>query len=131
MAKTEPQSIAFADTAPYQVNASHIFPAPASAVFSVLKDNPTAADWLGWSVTSAKSTSNPADGVGSTRTVVWLYGLGKLEERFVGWEDAALWSFTTTDFRPGIISKFVERIRLEPSGATSFSTKDTKDTKES
>ncbi|MFJ2782954.1 MULTISPECIES: SRPBCC family protein [unclassified Streptomyces] len=114
MAKTEPQTISFADTAPYQVSASHVCPAPASAVFAVLKDNPTAADWLGWYVTSVKSTSHPEEGVGSTRKVVWLYGLGKLEERFIGWEDSALWSFTTTDFRPGIISKFVERVRLEP-----------------
>ncbi|MFJ4770825.1 SRPBCC family protein [Streptomyces uncialis] len=119
MAKTQPQTIEFADMAPYQVSASHTCPAPASAVFAVLKDNATAADWLGWYVTSTKSTSNPEEGVGSTRRVVWLYGLGKLQERFIGWEEAALWSFTTTDFRPGIISKFVERVRLEPIDDTS------------
>jgi hypothetical protein len=114
MAKTEPQALEFSGTGSCQVNASHVCPAPASAVFAVLKDNPAAADWLGWYVTSSKSTSTPEEGIGSTRQVVWLYGLGKLEERFIGWEDSALWSFTTTDFRPGILSKFVERIRLEP-----------------
>lgn len=119
MAKTQPQTLDFADSGPYQVNATHICPAPASAVFAVLKDNATGADWLGWYVTSTKSTSNPEAGIGSTRRVQWLFGIGQLQERFIGWEEDALWSFTTTDFRPGIISKFVERVTLEPIDETS------------
>jgi len=53
-------------------------------------------------------------GVGSTREVTFLYGLGKLKERYIGWEDQKLWSFTATSFRPGVFSKFVERVTFEP-----------------
>jgi hypothetical protein len=69
---------------------------------------------MGWYITSVRSTSEPEGGVGSTRDVNWLGGIAKLEERFVAWEEDALWSFTTTAFRPGILARFVERIRLEP-----------------
>jgi ribosome-associated toxin RatA of RatAB toxin-antitoxin module len=37
-----------------------------------------------------------------------------LRERFIGWEDSARWSFTATSVRPGLFSRFVERIRIEP-----------------
>lgn len=117
MAVTEPQEMAFAETAPCRIDAAHECHAPASAVFEVLKDNPAAADWMGWYITSVQSTSTPGHGIGSTRRVTWLYGLGQLEERFIGWEEPALWSFTTTSFRPGIFAKYVERIRIEPTDA--------------
>jgi Polyketide cyclase / dehydrase and lipid transport. len=96
------------------VDASIACPAPTSAVFEVLKDNRRGSDWLGNGVTSVEPTSDPEHGVGSTRTVTFLHGLGKLEERFIGWEEPTLWSFTATSFRPGIFSRFVERVRIEP-----------------
>jgi hypothetical protein len=111
--KSHPQGLDYPDTAPYRVTASHECAAPASAVFDVLRDNPAGVRWMGWYITSVRSTSDPEGGVGSTRDVHWLGGIGKLEERFIGWEEDTLWSFTTTAFRPGILAKFVERIRLE------------------
>jgi hypothetical protein len=114
MAKTQPQELEFADAGPYQVDASHDCPAPASAVFEVLKDNRGGARWLGWFVTSVEPTSDPEHGVGATRAVTFLYGLGRLEERFIAWQEPSLWSFTATSFRPGVFSKFVERVRIEP-----------------
>lgn len=83
-------------------------------MFAVLADNPGAAGWLGWYVTSVKTTSSVAHGVGSTRAVNWLFGLGRLEERFIGWEEPILWSFTLTAVRPAVFNTFVERIRIEP-----------------
>lgn len=114
MARLQPRDLTFADTGSCQVNASLVCPAPARAVFDVLADNSRGSEWMGNGVTSIESTSDPKHGIGSTRTVTFLYGLGKLEERFVGWEEPTLWSFTAISFRPGIFSSFVERIRIEP-----------------
>jgi len=112
MAKTEPQQIGFADSAPFQVSYTQELPpipTPVDAVFEVFKDNRGGVKWLGWFVTSVEPTSDPEHGVGSTREVTFLYGLGKLKERYIGWEDQKLWPFTATSFRPGVFSKFVER----------------------
>lgn len=114
MAKTQPQQLEFADSAPYQVDYIRDVPASANAVFDVFKDNRGGVRWLGWFVTSVTPTSTPEHGVGATREVTFLYGLGKLKERFIGWEEPRLWSFTATSFRPGAFSKFLERVTIEP-----------------
>ncbi|NMO04031.1 hypothetical protein HH308_22715 [Gordonia sp. TBRC 11910] len=116
---TQPRQLDHPDVAPHRVNAVHDCPAPASSVFAVLADNPGAARWLGWYVTSVATTSTAEHGVGSTRAVSWLYGIGRLEERFIGWEEPSLWSFTLTGARPGLFREFVERIRIEPLGEDS------------
>jgi hypothetical protein len=61
----------FADTAPFQANATAVCQAPASAVFNVIKDNRRSPEWVGSGVTSVESTSDPDCGVGSTRTVTF------------------------------------------------------------
>lgn len=113
MGKLEPQTLSFADEAPYKVDASLACPTPASAVFEVLKDNGGGAEWLGSFVTKVEPTSNPEHGIGSTREVTFYWGLGKLRERFIGWDEPNLWSFTAVGWRPKVFTRFVERIRIE------------------
>ncbi|WP_175400077.1 SRPBCC family protein [Tsukamurella pseudospumae] len=113
VAKTTQQPPEFADTAPYTVDYVHDCPAPVEAAFEVFKDNRGGTRWLGWFVTAVTPTSDPEHGVGSTRTVTFLYGLGSLEERFVAWEENRLWSFTATSFRPRFFSSFMERVTFE------------------
>ncbi|MFI8977393.1 SRPBCC family protein [Nocardia asteroides] len=119
MARTEPQHLEFAETAPYTIDYTHPCPASASAAYAVFKDNRGGARWLGWFVTAVEPTSSPEHGLDSTREVTFLYGLGKLSERFIGWDEPRLWSFTATEFRPGVFSKFVERVTFEPVDANS------------
>ena len=62
MAKTEPQQIGFADSAPFQVSYTQELPpipTPVDAVFEVFKDNRGGVKWLGWFVTSVEPTSDP------------------------------------------------------------------------
>jgi Polyketide cyclase / dehydrase and lipid transport. len=113
MGKLEPRDLSFADTAPFKADASAVLPAPASAVFDVLRDHRRWPDWVGSGVTSVEPTSDPDDGVGSTRTVTF-WRFAKVEERFIGWEEPTLWAFTGTSFRPRIFSKLVERFVVEP-----------------
>lgn len=115
MAKMEPQELAFADLAPFTIEASAIIPTSATAVFAVLKDHHRWPDWIGSGFTSVESTSDPDYGVGSTRTVT-VWRVAKVEERFVGWQEPTLWAFTATSLRPGVLSKLVERFEIEPEG---------------
>ncbi|GAB2570563.1 hypothetical protein GCM10027167_90310 [Nocardia heshunensis] len=119
MAKTEPVTLEFAESAPYQVNCTVEVATSAANVFDVLKDNRGGEKWLGWIVTKVVPTSDPEHGVGATRKVVWLYGLGGLTETFIGWEEPTLWSFTANTVRPGVFSRFMERVTVEPVSATS------------
>ncbi|MFJ6661085.1 SRPBCC family protein [Streptomyces sp. NPDC091377] len=114
MGKLEPQPLSYVDAAPFTVTASYLSPTPAATAFEVLKDNPGGVNWMGSFVTKVRSTSDPEHGVGATREVTFLWGLGKLKERFVGWEEPSLWSFTAVGFRPKVFSRFVERVRIEP-----------------
>jgi hypothetical protein len=114
MGKLEPQIMSFADEAPYHVDAVVDCPTSASAIYEVFKDNRGGAQWLGAFVTHVEPTSDPEHGLGSTREVTFLWGLGKLKERFIGWDEPYLWSFTAVGFRPKIFTRFVERVRFEP-----------------
>jgi len=114
MGKLTEQDLSFADTAPYIVSATFNSPHPAEAVFKVLADHHAGVKWIGMGVTAIYPTSVPETGVGCTRTVTLLYGLGKLEERFIAWEEPRIWAFTGTGIRPKVFTKFLERITLEP-----------------
>ncbi|ANA99424.1 Uncharacterised protein [Mycolicibacterium phlei] len=113
MGALEPQSMSFADEAPYRVDAVIDCPTPVSTVYEVFKDNRGGVRWLGWFVTRVEPTSDPEYGVGATREVTFLWGLGKLKERFIGWEEDRLWSFTAVGFRPKVFTAFVERVHFE------------------
>ncbi|MFF4369475.1 SRPBCC family protein [Streptomyces sp. NPDC001594] len=113
MAKLEPQDLSFAESAPFRADASITCPTSARAVFDVLKDHRRWVDWVGTGVTSVEPTSTPEEGVGSTRTLTFLH-VAKVEERFIAWEEPTLWAFTGTSFRPGILSKLVDRFQIEP-----------------
>ncbi|OHT89083.1 hypothetical protein BKG68_04345 [Mycobacteroides saopaulense] len=105
--------MSFADEAPYRVDAVVDCPTSAGVVYEVFKDNRGGVQWLGWFVTKVEPTSDPEHGVGATREVTFLWGLGKLKERFIGWEEPHLWSFTSVGFRPKVFTAFVERVRFE------------------
>ena len=116
MAKLQPQDLTFADTATLRIDARFDSPAPPSAVFAVLADHRGAIEWIGSGVSKIQPTSTPEEGVGATRTVWFFGGLGRLDETFIAWDEPTVWSFTGTAFRPGVFTKFVERVSLEPSG---------------
>jgi len=116
MAKMIPQDLSYPDIAPYQISIDVYSPASPAAVFKVLADHRGALKWIGFGITNVVPTSNPETGVGCTRTNTFFYGLAKLEETFIAWEEPKVWAFTGTGFRPGIFSGFVERLTLEPAG---------------
>lgn len=113
MGKLEPQSLEFANTAPFKVDVSIVSPVPAQALFDVMRDHRRWPEWIGAGVTSVEPTSEPDWGVGSTRTVTF-FRVAQVQEAFVGWEEPTLWAFTGTSFRPRIFSKLVERFQIEP-----------------
>ncbi|MFJ1767907.1 SRPBCC family protein [Amycolatopsis sp. NPDC088138] len=104
----------FLDTAPHQVELSHLSPAPDRAVFAALKDINHAKGWLGGIVSQVAATSPPPYGVGTTREVYFYRGLVKFEQVFIGWEEPHLWCFSAERMRPKVFSKVVEQVRIEP-----------------
>jgi hypothetical protein len=112
MGKLIPEDISFPDTAPYKAEASVVCPAPARMVFAVLKDNERWAEWAGAGITSVKSTSNPGYGLGSTRRVTF-WGIARLEEKFIEWEEPKLYAFTGINLSPKALTKLAERFRIE------------------
>ena len=81
--------------------------APVDRVWATFIDNPSWANWFD-GCTSCESTSSPADGIGSTRTIR-VRGLN-VDERFIAWEPQRLWAFTVINLRPvGFATGMVEQ----------------------
>jgi hypothetical protein len=114
MASLEPQDMSYFDTAPMKCTVSIESPAPVQAVFAVLADHRRWPDWSGMGVTAVEPTSQPESGVGATRTLITGRGALRVQERFIAWEEPAVWAFTGTDCRPKIFQKLVEGFWLEP-----------------
>jgi uncharacterized protein YndB with AHSA1/START domain len=106
MARLVPQELAFADSAPWMFDIVGTFEVPVDRVWATFTDNPSWAKWFA-GCSSCTSTSSPADGVGSTRTIR-VRGL-KIDERFVAWEPNRLWAFTVISMRPAFASGMIER----------------------
>lgn len=117
MATYAPQDLAFADTAPVQVEGTAVVDGTPAEAWAVLLDYPSWPRWFGGGVTTCESTSDPATGVGSTR-VVGLGPGGRLRfvERFIAWDEEAVWAFTAVE-GPGVFRSLVERCTLEELGA--------------
>ena len=111
MATLQPQELDFAETAPFIAEAPVVVSGTPAEVWAVLLDYPAWPRWFK-GVKTCEPTSDPATGVGSTRTVTLQAG-GRVDERFIAWEDEQLWAFTGLT-APGLLSALVERVTLRP-----------------
>ncbi|WP_421121931.1 SRPBCC family protein [Aquihabitans daechungensis] len=109
MATYIPQDLAFAETAPIIIESTAVVAATRSEVWAVICDHERWPEWFG-SLTSVRSISTPASGVGSTREVK-LSGGFTFQEEFIAWDEPELWAFTGTS-GPGPFRSLVERVTL-------------------
>jgi carbon monoxide dehydrogenase subunit G len=112
MASVEPQDIEFAETAPVIAEGSVVVDGTPAEVWAVLADHARWPEWFGGAVKTVTPTSDPPGGVGATRVVV-LRG-GRVDERFITWDELTTWAFTATEIKPPFASKLVERAVVEP-----------------
>jgi hypothetical protein len=119
MKTTTPGDIAFLQTAVWQIDVAFTMQASPDRVWATFTDNEGWAKWFK-NCKSCTSTSTPAGGVGSTRTIN-VNGL-RVDERFIGWEVERLWAFTALRLSRGFAECLVECIRMEPgdNGATTL-----------
>lgn len=110
MATLVPQPIEFADTAPITIERAAEVAGSRAEVWTVLCDHERWPEWFGPSLSSVRSTSDPASGVGSTREVRLRGGL-TFQERFIAWDEPERWAFTGTE-GPLPFRSLVERITL-------------------
>ena len=102
--------IGFAKDARYCTTVSVDVRASPDRVWDVLVDH---ASWTAWfeGMSSCKSTSIPAHGIGSTRRVV-VNGL-RAEEEFIAWEAKKLWGFCVTSTNVPVALRWVELVSIE------------------
>jgi uncharacterized protein YndB with AHSA1/START domain len=115
MGQLAPQELSFADSAPWKFDMVGTFDTPVDRVWATFTDNPSWAKWFD-GCSSCTSTSSPAEGVGSTRTIR-VRGL-KIDERFIAWEAERLWAFTVVSMRPAFASGMIERATFTDLGGT-------------
>ena len=106
-----PGDMAFLDTAHWQIDVVANLEAAPNKVWAALADNQGWAKWFKNCV-SCTSTSTPADGVGSTRSIN-VNGL-RVDERFIAWEPEQTWAFTAEKINRGFATCLVECVRLSP-----------------
>ncbi len=111
MAELIQQDLSFADTAPARAEGAAVVTASPAEVWAVLADHDRWPSWFA-GVSRCRGTSTPASGVGSTREVV-LSGGARFQERFIAWEEGALWAFTATEMTPPAFRSLVERVTIE------------------
>lgn len=99
----------FAQTAPHKVVVERTVEASPEAIWTVLSDNTT---WTSWftGMSRCDSTSSPATGIGSTRTV--KVGPLVAEERFISWEPNKLWGFSVIRTNLPVARKMLEQVEL-------------------
>ncbi len=109
MPRLLPVDTDFATTAPRTVVVEQEIAAPPGRIWAALVDNP---GWTTWfpGMKTCTSTSDPASGVGSTRTVE-VGGL-KAEEQFVAWDVDERWAFTITKTNLPMAKRFLEQVEL-------------------
>jgi uncharacterized protein YndB with AHSA1/START domain len=106
MARLVAQDVSFADSAPWRIDVTGVIDAPVDRVWATFTNDPSWAVWFN-KCRSCESTSTPAGGVGSTRSIT-VSGL-KVDERFIAWEPERLWAFTVVNLRPAFAASMVER----------------------
>ncbi|CAN5494512.1 SRPBCC family protein [soil metagenome] len=114
MGRMAAQEIEFADTAPLRAEGSAMIAASPAEIWAVLLDYEAWPTWFA-GVRSCRATSDPATGVGSTRTVS-IGGGSTFDERFIAWDEGRLWAFTGIEMKPLAIRSLVERVTIEDLG---------------
>ncbi len=109
------RDLSFIETAPVRIEVGSTVQATPAQVWQVLADHRGWTRWFGPSLASCEPTSEPPEGVGSTRTVT-LRGGARVDERFIVWDEPELWAFTGTAMKPGAFRELVERVTLAPIG---------------
>ena len=101
---------AFIDTARQTVVVEQIVRAPIQKVWDTIADNDT---WVRWfhDMSSCETTSDPATGVGATRSVV--VGALEADEEFVTWDEPNVWAFSIVKTNIPMATKFIEQLELE------------------
>jgi Polyketide cyclase / dehydrase and lipid transport len=117
MLTTEPVDETFFDTAPFRMSDTFEIARPASQVWAEL----TGPDTLGWCriVKDVTWNSPPPFGVGSTRTVRVLGGVGVMGERYFRWDEGRRKSFYAAEMTLPLFRRFAEDYLLEPTSDTS------------
>lgn len=109
----------FAEVAPVKIVTSKIMAANVADVWAVVTHNPTWTEWFPM-MTSCETTSDPAFGVGATRTVK-VGGL-RADEVFVAWDENALWAFSIVRTNLPLATKMLEQIEFSTSSSDGSST---------
>lgn len=106
-----PVDASFAHTAPRRVVVEQRVGSGTEPIWAALVDH---AGWTAWfpGMKSAVATSDPAHGVGSTRTVK-VGGL-VADEEFVAWDPETLWAFTIVKTNLPMAKRFLEQVELVP-----------------
>lgn len=113
MATLIPQTLAFADTAPVIAESTATIDGTPAEVWATILVYERWPEWFP-SVKTCRSTSEPATGVGSTRTVTIPGGMS-VDERFIAWDEPEVWAFTALT-GPPVFQSLVERITIRPVG---------------
>ncbi len=114
MATMTPGGLDFVDRAPLRVVTEVSLRQPPQQVWDVLVDNERWPEWFS-ACAAARTTSDVATGVGSTR---WVHvDIFEANERFIVWEEPEQWGFTLLDANLPLADTVVELARLTPDGA--------------
>jgi len=106
-----PAEAEFVDGAPLRIDTVLSLNQPPEQVWEVLVDTERWPEWFG-SCKAARSTSDPPDGLGSTR---WVHvDLFKVNERIIVWDAPRSWGFTILDANLPVADTVVELVKLEP-----------------
>lgn len=101
----------FANSAPRKVVVEQRIDTSTGPIWAALVDHP---GWTQWypGMKKCRGTSDPASGVGSTRTV----SVGGLvaDEEFVAWEPETLWAFSIVKTNLPMAKRFLEQLELIP-----------------
>ena len=114
------KTLAFADDAPWTFDFEGVINATPAEVWAAFIDNESWTIWFK-RCKECRATSDPFDGIGSTRHIA-VNGL-TVDEEFIGWEPERLWAFTAVNMRMSFAKAMVERAQFEalPDGRTKIS----------
>jgi uncharacterized protein YndB with AHSA1/START domain len=109
MPKLTPVDAAFIATARQVVEVKQLVRAPIQRVWDTIADNNSWTKWFS-PMSECRSTSEPATGVGATRSVV--VGALEADEEFVAWDEPNVWAFSIVKTNIPMATKFLEHVEL-------------------
>jgi uncharacterized protein YndB with AHSA1/START domain len=104
------RDLVFADRAPWIFDFDGLVTANPAEVWAAFIDNESWTIWFA-NCKSCRATSDPFDGVGSTRSIE-VNGL-RVDERFIAWQPERLWAFTATAMKVSFATSLVERVLFD------------------